>query len=582
MLAQRSFLVNSPCLNNFFVITEAVRFSLTIDYPHNNRTNCHNETTLSPLNSTHIMDHNVQTRLEDLPPEILHSIMEHLLLVPTENLSLSRHSSFGRFLQYKINHTIDPSVLRVSKKLKDIGEEVLYHSNQWVVFDLNCAHLLLRSALACLPLIVLDPEDVHKLPRWMLHVRIRLYTEASLNEVTNSPDWPLSKPKHQIILVSRQHLPEFLNHVRIMELAYSARVAEGHQIGVAPTLSIPAKKGRHGLSICVHVNSAEYRQSTIAHVLELFRRFHGPLNELSINGFANKSYARDIEASISSPHTLKIYPILPEIIIHISSLLKIASSLMTNRKVAAAKALYYQTCAMIVNSSRFNSIPSNGWYTDNDDHLQAFEFLIVCVPWIDDGLAGLMNDSAESYRCARSTLRFYGGPNVDQMIEQDVVTPHLSACVTLMAGLHCIFEVYHFNRDQNGVVRYDLQRLRLGLNCIEAAYVRLSEDNHISSQKALFFRVAWKMMLVIDGLDIVPDPDTLLEVIRNFRRWFVAHLKPFKWKVHGSCIPQYLIDRGILKNMIKVSSMTAQEQSRYYIVDCLKGDFDATGEYYLV
>jgi hypothetical protein len=92
-----------------------------------------------------------------------------------------------------------------------------------------------------------------------------------------------------------------------MEFSSGVRVMPGQQFDsqlrddAGDFVPSTAAKGQHGLTLRVVVNSPTFPLVRMNRLLEQFRMFHGPLNEVSIIGCAELARARSIETS-SQPH----------------------------------------------------------------------------------------------------------------------------------------------------------------------------------------------------------------------------------------------------------------------------------------
>jgi hypothetical protein len=286
-------------------------------------------------------------------------------------------------LNYGFNPGIQPQLLRLIKSIHTIGSAILYRSNKWIIFDMDCAHLLIGWAKANLGMIIVDPESTQALPSGMMHDRMKLYTQESGYDRAIRLDWPPSLPERQMILVSAGRLPGFLQCLRMTEMANGIRVMPGQTFrGAGTILEKIAIRSVHGLSLCIHVDSSSYRKSEITSCLEHFRIFHGPLNELFIIGAPEEQQARNIEASISASRAPELETTFSELLMHIVQIMALANTRIEQDLLGTVGSLCEQAREMVLNSYKYDKTPYTKWIEDANAHESLLELLIISMPGV--------------------------------------------------------------------------------------------------------------------------------------------------------------------------------------------------------
>lgn len=140
---------------------------------------------------------------------------------------------------------------------------------------------------------------------------------------------------------------------------------------------LTAVVGFHGLNIRVHVDpDSGFPAHMMKPLLERFRMFHGPLNEVTIVGADDVHQARSIEASISLPHdneTLTMH----EVLVHVTAMKPVADQLAQRGHHELANTIYQDIRGLIHLSQRRDETPWTGWF--NHDWTQCnLERLLIC------------------------------------------------------------------------------------------------------------------------------------------------------------------------------------------------------------
>jgi hypothetical protein len=441
------------------------------------------------------------------------------------------------------NPSIQPQVLRLSKSIHTLGSTILHHSNKWIIFDMDCAHLLLSWAKADLRMIIVDPESTQALPSSMMGVRIRLYIQESGYARAICLDWPSALPQRQTILVTLDDLPKFLELLCITELANSVRVMPGQSfLGFGSTGERTAIRGIHGLSMCIHVDSS-YRQSEVTSCLDHFRISHGPLNELSIIGAPNEEQAQDIEASTFALRYSEFETTFSELLILVVRLITLANIRIDQRHLANVATLFEQARAMVFNSFLFDKTPYVGGVSSDNAHESLFELLITILPGAHWMLHDIVRNNFVNFADAAHAIGSHLCPLTTMLVEQDGLEAEIGAHIILINGLHCIFSSYVNDRMCIEIIRH-------GMDLIDETQALVQQ---MPQTNTILFRTALKMCEMLRLLDEGSGNPTFMEVATTFQRWFKTHMKFIKLRVHESHISQTLRAKGILAMMTKES-----------------------------
>jgi hypothetical protein len=511
-------------------------------------------------------------------------------MVLEELLALSKnHGMMGsRALDWPLDCGFDPKiqpqVLRLSKSIHSLGSAILHRANKWIIFDMDCAHLLISWARADLGMIIVDPESTQALPSGMMRVRIKLYTQESGYERAIRLDWPAALTERQIILVSADDLPKFLESLRIVEFANGVRVMPGQSFNsFDTTVEKSAVRGVHGLSMCIHVDSF-YRQSELTACLEQFRMFHGPLNELSIIGAPDDQQVQEIEASISVSRDPKLETKFSELLMHVVRLMTLANIRIDQEHTVAEGSLFEQARAMVLNSHIYDRTPYTGWVKSTNAHESLLELLIISLPGLHWMLHDIVNDGSLDFADALHAISSHPYPLAALLFEQDGLEAELGAQIILLSGLHCVFSSYVKGRSC-------IELFRHGMDLIEETQVLVAQMPHSKVcsgcrkrenacetytdtvpplLQTILFRTAYKMCEMLRSLDEGSDAPAFMDVASTFHRWFNAHMKFIKWQVHESHISKTQRNEGILAMMTKVTLPHDANLDKYQIIDTLR------------
>ncbi|EUC41049.1 hypothetical protein COCMIDRAFT_107192 [Bipolaris oryzae ATCC 44560] len=514
-------------------------------------------------------------RLDTLPKEICYQIMEELLALRNTGGMITKLPRSRWPLKYGFKPALQTQVLRVNKNLYTIGRTVLDRSNRWVIVDMDCAYLLIQWASAFLEMITVDLNSVQHLPPGMMHIRIKLFTKTSICAPSYRRLWPKGMPERQIILIPASQLNSFVWALRIVELAHSLRRMPGSLYRNRITdKSYKVTTGQHGLTICINLNPA-YPPSLLHTSLSHFRLLHSPLNDLSIVNPPDPHQAHAIESSIRAPRNLTTDSTFSEVLLHILDIIALADRISQQGFASCIPMLYEQAHAMSFNISHNDKTAWNGWITDATAHDSCFGLLVLCAGATNAMLHDLCSRRSVEFSDPDLAIARHMGRDSVALVEGTGVREQLRAFVYLVNGLHCVFSCKV--RGQRGL---DVNVLLFGLGLLVQSqwYVQGMTRN-----KRGLFRAAWKMCERVLGMECGGRFDNAVaDVIGDFGRWFGEYLKPVKWRVHESLVPEVLRRKGVLGKMRNASLLTREGLDRYLVIDTFQVEAGAQGDFYLL
>jgi hypothetical protein len=513
--------------------------------------------------------------LNALPTEICYQVMEELLVLHKTNGMITRLPRTKRPLRYGFKPDMQPQVLRINKKMHNIGRKALERSNRWIILDMDCAYLLTYWASVFLEIIVVDPESAQNLPSGMMYIRVKPFSRASGHAPFWRCFWPKAMRERQIVLVAASHLGNLVSALRMVELAHVLRIMPGEIYRNRVTdMEYRVNRGEHGLSIRIHINQ-NYPESCIRTSLEHFRILHGPLNEISIIGAPDEHQARSIEASIRIPRDVASESTFSEMLMHVVDLIALADVKSQEGLSACVSMLYEQARAMVVNTHNNDDTPWGGWITEATAQDSHFEMLILCASVTNFMVNHMLNRGNWICATADRAIARHMTHDSEGFLEETGLEPQLRAYIYLFNGLHCVLS------SKVGQSRFPNMAVVIhGLDLIIESRTYITQ---MSRSETVLFRAAYKMRDMVLGLGpSVRFKITIKSIIDAFAIWFSKHLKPVKWRVHESLIPQALQIRGVLQKMKNASLLTHEELDRYLIVDTLEIEAGAEGDSYLL
>ncbi|KAH7550902.1 hypothetical protein BM1_10275 [Bipolaris maydis] len=513
--------------------------------------------------------------LDNLPKEICYQIMEELLTLRNTGGMITKLPRTKCPLKHRFKPAIQTQVLRVNRNLYTIGRDVLDHSNKWVIIDMDCAYLLIQWASAFLKMIIVDIDSAQHLPPGMMHIRIKLFVKTSICARSYRRFWPMSMHERQIMLIPASQLSSLVSALRIVELAHVLRRLPGELYRNRITdKEYRVHTEQHGLSICINVNP-DYPTSLIRTSLDHFGTLHGPLNEISIIGAPDTQQAQDIEASIPAPRNVATDSTFSEVLLHIVDIIALASLKPQQRCATCIPMLYEQARAMTLNTCHNDTTPWSGWLTPATVSTSPFELLILCASATNLMVHQLRTRSSLVFSDPDLAVARHMAWDSVALLEQTGVRSQLRAFVYLFNGLHCIFSC-----KARGQRMPDARVLRFGLELLVESRQHV---RRLPRGKMFLFSAAYEMCDTVLGLDYGDRFDaTVAAVIEDFARWYGRWLGPVKWRVHESFVPRVLRTKGLLGKMRNVSLLTQEELDRYLIIDTLKVDAGAQGDFYLL
>ncbi|CAO2647078.1 Nn.00g080000.m01.CDS01 [Neocucurbitaria sp. VM-36] len=486
---------------------------------------------------------NVLSAFESLPPEIMNQVLRELLGAP--NLPkgvLDRSKKWPLKLRYVPGFAT--SMLRTNKGLNAISKSYLDLSNKWIVFDIDNIHLLLPWANITVPLLTVDPDADYAIPEGIMRVRVTLCAYGS-RAMNVSSHIPASVPERQLALVQLEHFEKFLEQIRIMELVNGVRVMPGEEFPDANDAQITATQGFHGLNIRVQVNP-DYAPHLMKPLLERFRMFHGPLNEVSIVGSSEPQQARSIETSIALPRSDGELT-MDEVLMHVVKMIKVANNFAYDGLSMEALETYILIRQMPYQSAISDRTPWSGWRTINWSR-NAFELLLVSTATFNSLLEHMEPIFITEYRNADAALYNQRVYDMAALMNHSLVTDEMEGWILLLIGLDFIFRTKVAGLSEDNP--YNIALIRRGMLFID---MTVGYFEHLPDRDTIFFRTALQMCVTLRACDIESDKQLLIDAVHNCAAMFGDLVRKegriVKWRVHKSMIPQELIDRGILNHM---------------------------------
>ncbi|KAF2826608.1 hypothetical protein CC86DRAFT_381731 [Ophiobolus disseminans] len=297
---------------------------------------------------------------EDLPTETKMMIAEKLLRPPTSLTGPRFYARKAWAFSHQNRPAIETAIRRLNKNMSSIGQDVLNSGNKWIVFDVDCGHLLLPWVCIPIPYIVVDHIDAIRIPIGIMRVKVELYLSKGRHHEYSTDHWKTSRPYRQLFVVEMEHFEAFLKQLRIMEFVNGVRVAPGTVFQPGLLASV----GRYGLRFRVDVHGG-IPAHKMRKLLELFCQFHGPLNEVCIQCSDDSNQARDIERSIPAPRGTTNDTAM-EILIHLLRLKKLSDACACSDRGRLACYLNEQAASMLENVSKWDM--SSGWEIAEDSN----------------------------------------------------------------------------------------------------------------------------------------------------------------------------------------------------------------------
>ncbi|KAL1799120.1 hypothetical protein ACET3X_003157 [Alternaria dauci] len=513
--------------------------------------------------------------LESIPPEILTMILEESLTLTKNEGCMKEHAPASKLPRgYGFLPRIQPQVLRLNKSIHAFASEILDRSNRWIIFNMDCADLLIARVTASTGMIIVDPESAQALPTGMMHVRVKLYTHASVYAKALSSRWPAALPKRQILLVPASNIDSFLNELRGTELSHAVRVMPGKTFqGLSCRQKKRAVIGVHGLSICIHV-SPNYPANLIGATLEKFRILHGPLNVVSIVGAPDEQQARLIETSITARRDAVRESTFSEALMHVVQLFHHAERRSKDRDTQSASSLYDQAREIIRNNRLLDRTPWAGYITEARLNESRFELLIMSACTTNWMVHNIIHDGCWRFKTATEAQLVHVTQSTEWLLNLDGPKPEFKAYLLLLSGLHIIFSC-RITGQQSPTA----DALAHGMDLINMTQFFVT---HMSRKEALDFRVAYKMNRRIDSLEPKSATAAIAHVVKCYKKWFSKNLRPIKWRVHESFVSQPLRNRGMLERLWKMPSQPNRKLDRYRVIDTFEVEEGTEREYYLL
>jgi hypothetical protein len=513
--------------------------------------------------------------------------------------------------------TFDTAILAANNYLHTVSKSCLDITNKWIIFDIDNIHLLLPWIFPDVSVTLIDPEADYAIPEGILQARVKQRLSNSVHATWLQSRFGTSQPRRQIVLVQLHHFETFLQCLRVSEFTDGVRVLPGQVFDGPPYdkitfhkavdadgrdcyiitddrewPAITANAGFHGLSIRVIVNPT-YPEQRTKRLLELFRIFHGSLNEVTIIGSSDPLQARSIEASITAPRDAANTS-FHEAILHVVKLTRKAGEYASDGSWLCAFVVNTEACEGIIPNHRtFDKTPWTGKIEFSgpqaDFSQRRFETMLLVICQLNEYFYSIPGDQRLcGYRTHNEAIR--QRKELIRLLDLPTVSPEFRAFAMLLVALHLFFDVRvvsdtdtivpenYVNLDNAARAEATQQLMdnipecwdvvRTGMDIVEnteGLFEHLPTGDHI-----LFF-FAHNMVNDLRKTDVLTNKSTMAGIIDNWRKQLVTIItrqpRPFKWMVHESLIPSALVVRGVLNYMTDCSLMTADDKKKSLLVN---------------
>jgi len=497
------------------------------------------------------------SRFERLPEELKLQILEELLRPALKSGAEIRTDSTGTWPLRRQNHMkLETAILRSNKSIAVLANTVLRNSNRWIAFDISCAYLLLTCVRLAVPCIVMDLEDAAHLPFSVIRDKVQFSDRHEQNPSHGMRrHWPNTMPLRQIFLIGVEHLEDFLQQLRIIDLATGYHGAK-RTISTTKYFTVTAPHDSSlGLRMRVDVDG-DCPLHITKPLLDLFGRFHGPHNEVCIRGSRDPKHAFGIERSISRGGISR-EDVQLDTKISVVRLQGLIHRSMCAGQTGLAFHPLDQLSRLFGNFSRwsnmFSDLPIPAMILQSQ---KKFDIMIRLTVQLHDLIVDLI------------TPDYLPLPPGDPwpLIQHRPIMAMVSAgtdynfpvemirWLFFLSGLHCIF-CFEFGSTASDATRTIILH---GVHCIRHTFV---VDPAVKEQ-ALFNKAS----MMCEELDICLRAGVrvvLLETIARWKPYFNKNLKPIFWRIDAPMIPYLCWERAALLDSmtgLKDLSETARER----------------------
>ncbi|KAJ4377203.1 hypothetical protein N0V83_000026 [Neocucurbitaria cava] len=523
---------------------------------------------------------------ESLPAEIMNQVLGELLQPTGSNIREEYKPEAERSLQFVHKTALDTGLLRANKRLYAMSKSYLDMTNKWIIFDIDKVYLLLHWANLTVPMVKVDPEANYALPQGIMTVHMKLCARNSRRKYLKRLH-PASLPESQLLLVPLEHFKHFLCQVRVMELSTGVRIMPGQRFE-GPHYDetwneLTAAVGFHGLNIRVYVDpDSGYPAHKMKPLLEYFRMFHGPLNEVTIVGADDAQQARSIEASISVPRGDDMLT-MHEVLVNVVRLVPVASRFAQNGHPELALMTNRNIQSLIHLSQQGDETPWTGWES-KDWRERNLERLLICTTAFNLFIKNLsdLGHRIATYPPNQPLIIWGHFSDMIILLECGHLSIEMEGWFHLLVGLHIMFSARVIDAPEVGLERVEL--IRTGLEHIDDT---IGTFEHLPEDDTFLFREALNMCTRLRAVDDANSVDEteLIQVADNYAKEFGNLVRKedrtVKWCVHESYISDGLRKFGIMQFMTNCSHLEPEVKERYLFIIAFDVDVEG-GDYYFI
>jgi hypothetical protein len=509
--------------------------------------------------------------LENMPPEILIKIAQEVLGLKPGPVTKGRMRGGQNWpFDYRNQRPLDVAILRTNRYMHHTFKHVLDSINEWVVFDIDHAYLLLPCACFTVPMIMVDPEAGYALPQGIMQIRLQL----SLPRIDAQREAAIHRcfPRRLTVLVPASVLEAFLEQLRIMEFGYGSLETPGNsdQNGQHPAQSALVRHQKLCLGVAVRGGVPQYR---IREYLELFRMFWGPLNDVYITGAEDIQQARSVHRAIRATPNRED-AMLQEVIMRVIAICQQAHQFACAKDWAKNFQLSNQASRLSFQTFFWKPSPWADFPHSNHNFSSQFEVLGLCIPGLNILQGLVLSGVPQLHSSVDAFIEKFPGDHIECLLSVPEMSPVMRAWITLFCAMLCIFCV-HIGDDYNTDER--VSAIQYGMYLFENT---ASVFEHLPEAETLLFRT---MSACHDRLKVVEnegEPGKLYEAVCSLHPHIQAPMRPIRWQCHKSFISR-AVDEGILKLLTKSSDMTDQEKKEALVVNVFATD-EEDDEYYCI
>ncbi|KAF2646854.1 hypothetical protein P280DRAFT_503339 [Massarina eburnea CBS 473.64] len=519
----------------------------------------------------------LHSRLESLSGEVFNMILAELVGTHhTHHYSLSYNS--------RAIMGLHPEIIRTSRTIHQLARSYLHLENKWIIFDVDFWAPFVAFIKPLIPaLIVENDDDLADIPEGIMYVQLRLPLNL-----------PTGVSRSGKILIPEDRLNEMLHvlqcfmfHMcsRYIHGSYMLRFLHGSVTGFT------ARRGYEGLRIRLYIQpKLATQKERCREILDGFRMLHGPLNELSIIGYADEGYALEVERSIAAPRTkIADRPIWDVAILSLWFLRKARRVSEEGGNMRSVSAVLDRVWNLYEHWERNDGTlwPVRHMLQHNLSSVDPIPAFAITAPKLYQCIA----DMHSKYRTLGGFIvptRRYDSDDIKAVYQLgDLASGHL---IHILFGLDMIFYRGDANMKPNEI------HLSIYAMKDDADYIRRSEqaiqphyDNLTNQTRELCLQAKEMACTVLDLLrkvkgtspHAVESVTNAISVVESFRPWFCAHLRDVRWRFHGSLLPQGRLGERIAEFVVKEEDVPVEVRNTWVTLNMNGADPDGSGYYFM-